>query len=99
MKCILEAKLRTSDLSNVQILPNPFNEYITIKLPRTLSGREIEISIYDINGRLVTRRKARSRIGVIYMSDGLSRLSEGTYFVKLEDNKTQNTIMKKLVKH
>jgi hypothetical protein len=87
------------NLSNIQILPNPFNEYISIKLPKTLSGREFEVSIYDINGRLVMRRKSKSRIGMIYMSDGLSLLSEGAYFIKLEDNETQNTIMKKLVKH
>ena len=71
--------------------PNPFNPgtLITFSIPQSSSERNVELNIYDINGRIVTELLKRSLPGGNYSVrwDGRTNNSvsapSGTYFYRL----------------
>ncbi len=68
----------------VAVYPNPFNSSTTIKYNVPQTG-QVSISIYDVNGRLVSQFTDRvGKIGTHYRNIRGESLASGLYFVKLE---------------
>lgn len=86
------------NLENVSIIPNPFNNYIAIKLPLSFNNSEFEIKIFDLNGRLVFDKKYSSLIGTIKVTD-LNKLEQAPYLIKITSKVTEKSILKRLIKY
>jgi len=84
-------------LNEIKIYPNPFNDSFNISLSSDLIGQELEVSIYDLKGRLIIKENPRLNNYVITIDD-LKSVSSGTYFIRIKDVKTQQLITKKLIK-
>ncbi|MDG5490528.1 zinc-dependent metalloprotease [Psychroserpens sp. SPM9] len=84
-------------LESLQVAPNPFNESIRITLPGNYNDSDFNLSIYDINGRVVFEKETSSANRTIDID--LSPLKTSMYFMQLEDQATGVTITKKIVKH
>ena len=46
--------------ARITLYPNPSRDYLTINIPGGLPGRPIELSLFDMNGRLALRQSIRS---------------------------------------
>jgi len=82
---------------DVSIYPNPFNNNITLKLPLSLNGNNLEINIYDLNGREVYFNSQLIINGTIVLND-LEKLENAPYFIKLAVVQTELLTIRKLIK-
>jgi hypothetical protein len=88
----------TAVASNVsQIYPNPAVDTFNLDLSTTL-GSEVSLTIYAINGAVVKTSKVQLVEGFNTVSEDVSNLGEGIYFVKLYNATNNETIVRKLVK-
>jgi hypothetical protein len=88
----------TAVASNVsQIYPNPAVDTFSLDLSTTL-GSEVSLTIYAINGAVVKTSKVQLVEGFNTVSEDVSNLVEGIYFVKLYNATNNETIVRKLVK-
>jgi len=88
----------TAVASNVsQIYPNPAADTFSLDLSTTL-GSEVSLTIYAINGAVVKTSKVQLVEGFNTISEDVSNLVEGIYFVKLYNATNNETIVRKLVK-
>jgi len=68
-------------LKNIQVYPNPANDYINVKFCDN-SNSDCFISIYNIQGKLMISRKLELIDSKIYISD----FKTGIYIFKIFDN-------------
>jgi len=80
-----------------QIYPNPAVDTFSIDFSTTL-GSEVSLTIYAINGAIVKTSKVQLVEGFNTVSEDVSNLGEGIYFVKLYNATNDETIVRKLVK-
>ena len=91
-------EVATAVASNVsQIYPNPATDTFSLDLSTTL-GSEVSLTIYAINGAVVKTSKVQLVEGFNTVSEDVSNLVEGIYFVKLYNATNNETIVRKLVK-
>ncbi|WBV59792.1 T9SS type A sorting domain-containing protein [Chryseobacterium camelliae] len=78
--------LSTSEVSKVsaKVYPNPVSDLLNIESKNTIES----IEIYDINGKLIKTISQKSSSASVRLSD----LAPGTYFAKVNDHKTNQTI-------
>ena len=84
-------------INDVKIYPNPFNNSFNISLSSNFIGHKIDVSVYDMRGRLIIQENSvfdQKEISV----DNLKSISNGTYFIKIKDLENQQLITKKLIK-
>ncbi len=81
----------------VSIKPNPFKDSITINLPSDINGQEFNVLIYDLNGRVVYKKGMLSVDSKININ-GLDRLDEAPYFIKITNRDSGMNFIKKLIK-
>jgi hypothetical protein len=85
-------------LDAIKISPNPFLESITLNLPSSLSNDTFNVSLIDINGRIVLNETPENRNGEITISN-LSSLDAALYFLKIESTTSNMSITKKIIKN
>lgn len=83
-------------LDSIQISPNPFTESLTINLPPEVTNQEFDVTIVDINGRIVSSNSESSN-GEIIVSN-LNNLKSALYFLTIESKTSDLSITKKIVK-
>lgn len=86
------------DASNLNIYPNPFNEGFTISLPRAIANEDIDISIFDINGRKVFFNTFSNASNSILVNN-LDNLTSSVYIVRIESKRTKTLFTRRLVKN
>ena len=86
-----------NEFRETKIYPNPFNNSVNIDLPSDFMSDSIEISIYDMHGRVLSESSSTGNTQINV--DGLKHLSEGTYFIKVTNKSRGNFITKSLVKY
>lgn len=82
---------------NVSIYPNPFDNNITLSLPLSLNGSDLDVNIYDLNGRLVYTKSKSIVINTMNLTN-LNALEKAVYFIKISVKGTDNYVIKKLIK-
>jgi hypothetical protein len=85
------------NLETVNISPNPFTSSIAIKLSNGFKD-EYEVSLLDINGRIIIYMKESALHGVISISN-LDQLEDAVYFLKVINETTGANIFKKIIKN
>lgn len=78
--------LATSEVSKVsaKVYPNPVSDFLNIEAKNTIES----VEIYDMNGKLIKTVSSKSDAVSVKLSD----LTPGTYFAKVNDRKTNQTI-------
>lgn len=88
--------IEANDLSDASVYPNPFNTSIHIKLPSQFSN--IGVELYDISGRSIMKVHTLNSENGVFNLSGINSISSGTYFIKISDNETTSTVVKRLIK-
>jgi hypothetical protein len=83
--------IREVELAGLTIYPNPVAAKLYFRNERF---RKFKIQLYDVTGRLLIDREISSSLSTI----DLSSLASSTYFLKVTDEKTRETIYKKIIK-
>ncbi|RCU56992.1 M14 family zinc carboxypeptidase [Oceanihabitans sediminis] len=83
--------------NNLSIQPNPFKNYVEIVLPNNQALDLFQIFIYDLNGRQVYKKILENENGKVLVK-GLEKLEQGPYFIKIQNKKNGNIVIKKLIK-
>ena len=84
-------------LIDMSVYPNPFNNSIEIKLPLTVNSNDIELILYDIRGRIINTTISYNNQNSLRINN-LSKLSIGTYFLKITNKNSGVNTVKKLIK-
>jgi len=85
------------EINDVSLTPNPFNDHIEIKLPTSFNNEIFMIELYDINGRVIFKREFTTLQGRIRIN-GLEKIDQATYFVKIKHSSSDLYVTKKLFK-
>jgi len=85
-------------LENVVVHPNPFNTDLNVNLPSSISNNSISINLYDISGRMILNLEEAKMINNTINVSNLDQLASGTYFLKIKDNTSNSTIVRKIIK-
>ncbi|TVZ59433.1 putative secreted protein (Por secretion system target) [Flavobacteriaceae bacterium MAR_2010_105] len=86
------------ELEKINVYPNPFNGKMTIHLPSKFENSDFEITLFDLNGRVILNHISTSvnrRINI----ENLHNLDEGAYFLRIKHIVTGETAVKQLLKH
>ena len=96
---LCQGSLSTNDfaLDDLKVSPNPFTNTITIELPPQIANQEFNISIVDINGRVINNIESKIRSGEVRISN-LNNLDKSIYFLKIESTTSDISITKKIIK-
>ncbi|MCW5905836.1 MAG: T9SS type A sorting domain-containing protein, partial [Chitinophagaceae bacterium] len=79
----------------IKMYPNPANKQVTLQLPQTADNNIVySIKVTDLAGKIVMQQKANG--GTHQLT--IDRLTTGTYFVEIIDNKGNRTT-EKLIKN
>ena len=96
---LCQGSLSTNDfaLDDLKVSPNPFTNTITIELPPQIANQEFDISMVDINGRIVLNTNSTVVNGEITISN-LSNLKNAFYFLNIKSKSSDLSITKKIIK-
>ena len=83
--------------NDFMVVPNPFNEKVVINVPTIFEGNDLNINIYDLNGRLVYKNTILNSDSQINITD-LNVLERATYFLEISNKKVGMKVVKKLIK-
>ncbi|UPQ80795.1 T9SS type A sorting domain-containing protein [Flavobacterium azooxidireducens] len=83
--------LSVNDFSsdNFSISPNPTSGNVNIN---GIDNLQFSVEIYDLTGKLMVKEKQQSQID-------LSAFQNGIYFIKIRNNQTNTSVVKKIIKH
>ena len=85
-------EVEDNELSETTVYPNPFNDNISIKLADYSNTIDLDVLLFDINGRTIFNEIQSSNNKIINISN-LNKLQQGLYFLKITNNKSgQNTV-------
>ncbi|TDY13761.1 PQQ-dependent sugar dehydrogenase [Meridianimaribacter flavus] len=88
--------IQDEDAVNFSVYPNPMKDNVTVKLPSNVSFNNLNVKLYDVQGRVIKQRKIENSQREIVF-DNLSSLNSGFYFIRImSDNK--QLLSKKLIK-
>ena len=88
----------TDELDNLAFFPNPISSKFIIKIPTNYPNRNFNISIFNISGTEILNFMTNSINNVIEVNS-LTYLSQGVYLGKIEDLKSKNHRIIKLIKN
>jgi len=86
-----------NELSEISIYPNPIKNVVTIMLPSTLNYEELEVTLYDLQGRMIRKKSINYNSQREIKIDNLGNLNSGIYFIKV-NNSDATLIINKLIK-
>ncbi|NOY48831.1 MAG: T9SS type A sorting domain-containing protein [Chlorobi bacterium] len=89
--------LTNNILNDASVYPNPFNNSIEVKLPTNINTSDIELTLYDIRGRIFNINTQYNGSDNLKISD-LQKLSTGTYLLKITDKISGLETVKKILK-
>jgi hypothetical protein len=96
---LCQGTLSTSDLAleDLSISPNPFTETLTINLPSSLRNDSFNVSIIDLNGRVIINQDLNTINGEIIVRN-LSSLKSSLYFITVESLDSGVSFTNKIIK-
>jgi murein tripeptide amidase MpaA len=80
------AGVNNTELNNVIVYPNPFEDNFSVKIPNIYN--EVTIALFTINGKLITQKKTTNSLTKI----NLNNLSNGVYFIRITTNDNVKTL-------
>jgi hypothetical protein len=71
-----------SENIHIYTYPNPVRDYLTIQIMDSSPGHELQVLIYDIQGKVLYQTKIKQDIALIDFSE----FADGQYIIKLSDH-------------
>ncbi len=84
----LVSNVNKLNLETVDIFPNPATNIINIEVENVL---ELEVTIYDLTGKLILKTVNQSRINI-------SSLAQGVYLLKITDLGSKRQLTERIIK-
>lgn len=82
---ITTLSLDSETLKNtITVYPNPADNILNIKLPKTIIGNNISLKLYDINGKVITNKRASIKENTVIVN--IDKLAKGVYLLHLTNN-------------
>jgi hypothetical protein len=81
--------------NTITVYPNPTSSFLNIQLPKTILGRKVSITLYDINGKQIKNSKIKVKDNSALIN--VENLSKGFYLLHLinDDKKCSQLFIKK----
>jgi YD repeat-containing protein len=81
--------------NSITVYPNPTGHFLNIQLPQTILGKNVSITLYDINGKQIKNSKINVKDNSALID--VENLSKGVYLLHLinEDKKWSQLFIKK----
>ena len=94
---ITNSTLATPDFeaNAIKVFPNPFNNSLHIKLR---DNNSVDIKVFDISGRVVSTRNNIQPTNQNITLNNFESLTVGTYFIQINNKKTNQTVVKRVIK-
>jgi Tol biopolymer transport system component len=86
------------NFESIKIQPNPFTDKISIHLKTSFDTSNFEIYVYDLSGKVVSKRSQPSSNGILSIKN-LGGLQSGLYFIKISNSEYNKSIVKRIVKY
>jgi len=90
--------IEKDSFNDISIFPNPFGNEFTIQT-ESLKKQEIQISIYSIEGSLISKSLHNLEIGTNSIEMTQNDLTKGVYFIHISSLKTGERMVRKIVKY
>lgn len=74
---------------NITVSPNPTAGNVNIN---GIDNLQFSVEIYDLTGKLMVKEKQHSQIDI-------SAFQNGIYYMKIQNNQTNTSVVKKIIKH
>ncbi len=87
-----------NELSDAKVYPNPFNNSINIKLPNQYLSNNISVELFDTTGRSILKISNLNSENGLFTLSNINNISKGTYFIKITDNESTNSVVKQIIK-
>jgi hypothetical protein len=92
-----ESEANSLLVNEVKLYPNPANNVFNVELNASADA-QMEMTVYSMNGSLVSSKNIQLIEGNNTITEDISYLSNGIYFVKFNNTSTNEMIIKKLIK-
>jgi hypothetical protein len=86
----------SNSLENIQLYPNPFNDFITIKGLHKKTAESVNYKLYDLLGSCLINHKVDKKDITNELKIPLNNLTKGVYFLKVEIG--EHNSIKKIIK-
>jgi|GEM_PF-1779291 len=92
-----DLSITSGDKGEIQLtlFPNPITNKINIKIDETFGNQEFEMSLTDINGRLLKTEKITKKFSTIHTAN----YAPGVYFINVTNKKTNANFSQKIIKN
>jgi hypothetical protein len=94
--CARMAQVATTNTTS-EIYPNPSSDFFNVDFTSEIN-EDVQMSIYTINGSLISSRVISITEGSNTVNENISSFNSGIYIVQFNTSKTNQTIVRKLVK-
>ncbi|WP_298239270.1 M14 family zinc carboxypeptidase [uncultured Algibacter sp.] len=86
-------------VNKIILSPNPFNNRLQISIPHDLNTKDLKLELMDINGRILLNRDLLNlQNNKVDISNGLNKLFQGAYFIKITHLDSGKSITKRIIK-
>jgi hypothetical protein len=92
-----QSEFNSALVNDVKLYPNPATNVFNVEL-NALTDAQMEMTVYSMNGSLVNSKNIQLTEGNNTITEDISSLSTGIYFVKFTNTSSNETIIKKLIK-
>ena len=92
-----QSEFNNSLINEVKLYPNPATNVFNVELNAS-TDTQMEMSVYSMNGSLVSSKNIQVTEVNNTITEDISSLSTGIYFVKFTNTSSNETIIKKLIK-
>ncbi len=80
---IQSLSIESETLQNtITIYPNPTENNLNVQLPKGFDANESKVSLYDINGRVITDHASKIKNGIVQLD--VSQLTTGIYLLHIK---------------
>ncbi|WMI65044.1 T9SS type A sorting domain-containing protein [Aestuariibaculum sp. YM273] len=84
-------------LNELFVKPNPFNSMISVMIPKIFVNTDFEITIFDLNGRLILNRNVKN-VNQQIQIEHLEAFQQGMYLIKIKSLENNQSIVRQIVK-
>lgn len=79
------------EFGNLSVWPNPTHENINIRLDNLLSNNAVKVSLYDIQGRLITNSEYEVNSNSLNQTINLGKMDVGIYLLEIRQDNIKTT--------
>jgi hypothetical protein len=92
-----QSEFNNALVTEAKLYPNPATNVFNVEL-NAANDAQMEMAVYSMNGSLVNSKNIQVTEGNNTITEDISSLSTGIYFVKFTNTSSNETIIKKLIK-